>query len=229
MALFKSTVLASASGSLAGSVFSRNRGGAYLRGRSIPVNPATAAQQLVRNAMASLATAWVSTLTAAERALWDQYALNVPLPNRVGDLINVGGMGMYQRGNVPRLLAGLSAANPGPTVFSLPLLSGVTMDGATVGGQTVTFSYDNTNPWANEVGGALLIYLGRAQNQSINFFKGPYQLAVVVLGDATTPPAGVINAPAPFPFVLGQRLFAKVNAVRTDGRLSPTLRFQLDT
>ena len=51
--LFRGTHLTDASGSLSGVTYSHNRGGAYTRNRSIPVNPNTVQQQAVRNAFSS--------------------------------------------------------------------------------------------------------------------------------------------------------------------------------
>ena len=58
MALIKTgPAVAVISGSVGGTVFSRNKGGAYMRNRSIPVNPQSAAQVVVRAAMAFLTAA----------------------------------------------------------------------------------------------------------------------------------------------------------------------------
>lgn len=228
MALFKSSVLAQSSGSLAGTVFSHNRGGQYIRNRSTPTNPATSQQTAVRNALATLSNAWVNLLTAQQRTDWDVYAANVPLTNRVGELINVGGLGMYQRGNVPRLQAGLTRVDAAPVVFGLPVLSGVSVPQGNPAGPTVDVAFDNTNPWATETGGALLVFVSRPQNLSINFFKGPYRFASAILGDTTTPPTSPATITTPFNFSLGNRIFIRTVAVRADARLSPSLRFQAD-
>lgn len=71
---FKSTLLAEASGALAGLVFSHNRGGAYIRQRVIPVNPSSSFQQAVRNFMLVCAGAWNNVLTVQQRAGWTWYA-----------------------------------------------------------------------------------------------------------------------------------------------------------
>jgi len=227
MALFKSSVLAQSSGSLGGTVYSHNRGGQYIRNRSTPTNPASAQQQVVRNALSALSNAWVNLLTDAQRTAWDVYAANTPLTNRVGDLINVGGLGMYQRGNVPRLQAGLTRVDDAPVVFSLPVLSGVSVPQGNPATPSVDVAFDNTNPWATETGGALLVFVSRPANPSVNFFKGPYRFAGTVLGDDTTPPTSPATITTPFAFSIGNRLFVRTVAVRADARLSPQLRFQI--
>ena len=65
--IFKSPIFAQASGSIAGTVFSRNAGGMYVRSRANPTNPNTDAQQAVRDAMRQLVVAWTSELDDGQR------------------------------------------------------------------------------------------------------------------------------------------------------------------
>ena len=49
------------SGSIGASVYSHNRYGAYIRARSVPVNPNTDRQVAIRNAIRALTIAWGNT------------------------------------------------------------------------------------------------------------------------------------------------------------------------
>lgn len=216
--------VASISGSVNGTTFSHNRGGPYMRGRAVPTNPSTSRQQAVRNAMAELATAWVETLTAAQRNAWALYAENVPLVGPLGDPRNVGGIGMYCRSNVPRLQAGLPRVDSGPTTFDLGTATTPTID-AINAGSTVDIAFDNGDDWANEDDSSLLCYVGPPQNVSINFFKGPYQFMGSIDGDATTPPTSPASlAPPVYDFTAGQKGFVQIRVSRADGRLSSPFR-----
>lgn len=223
---FKSPVYSEASGSIAGITYSHNRGGLYTRARAVPVNPNTPQQQLVRSLMAQLTNLWVSTLTAPQRAGWDAYAENVPITNPLGAAINVGGVGMYVRSNVPRLQSSLPRVDTAPTVMDLgpytqPDFTGMVASTAL---QTVTIPFDVLDDWVGEDDSAMLTFVGRPQNPSINYFKGPYRAATAILGDATTPPTSPASVTTPFPFVTGQRLFVRVNVSRADGRLGTESR-----
>ena len=66
----------------------------------------------------------------------------------------------------------------------------------------------------------MIVYSSRPQNQSINFFKGPYQLAGTVDGDDTTAPTSPQEITSPFPLTDGQHLFVQIRVHRIDGRLS---------
>ena len=217
--LFKSPIFAQASGSIAGITFSRNRGGMYTRARAIPVNPNTAGQQAVRSAMSVLTSAWSNVLSAAQRTAWILYASNVPLINRVGDPINVTGLNMYVRSNVPRLRAGLTRVDDGPTNFTLADLSPTTL-AATVFGNNLSIGYDDTAAWTSEDDAALIIQEGLPQQNTIIFYKSPFNFLANELGDALAPatsPASNAATNALFP---GQNMFARVSLSRADGRLS---------
>lgn len=222
----KSAILTQASGSVGGLTASHNRGGMYFRSRAIPVNPATAAQVAIRNAMSVLATAWQETLTAAQREAWTTYAENVLLPDSLGEPRNVGGVGMYVRSNVPRIQVGLPRVDDGPTTFDQGTFTLPTPTVTAGSPATLSLVFDNTDAWANEDDAALLVYGSREQAASINFFKGPYRFGGMVEGDGTTAPTSPATPALPFAGTAGNAMFLQVRVTRADGRLSPISRFR---
>jgi len=223
--LFKSALITQASGSIGGMTASRNKGGAYFRARALPTNPNTPEQQAVRGFLGALANEWANILTPAQRVLWDFYAYNVPVINKVGDSINLTGQQMFIRSNVPRLQAGLARVDGGPTIFNLGAYTNpsFSFDAAN---DEVDVTFDNTDDWANEDGSSMLIFASRPQNVTINYFKGPYRFAGRIDGDATTAPTSPAAIAAPFAAVAGQRVFVRVSVSRADGRLSAPFRGQ---
>lgn len=218
--IFTSTIIAQASGSIGGLTFSRNRGGKYIRSRATPINPNTPFQQAVRGFMSQLTSLWNDTLTVVQRAAWDLYAENVPLLNPLGEPRNVGGLGMYVRSNVNRLQAALPRVDAAPTTFNLgdytpPVITSVT--GST---NLLAFTFTDADAWANEDDSAMNVYTSRAQNPTINFFKGPYRFAGQVLGDGLTPPTSPASIALAFNAEVGQKIFARMIVSRADGRLS---------
>lgn len=225
--LFDSQIITRGSGSIAGIVASRNRGGNYFRARVTPVNPNTTYQQSVRSIMAQLAGIWAGTLTKAQRDAWDSYALNVPLPNALGAYRNVGGIAMYQRCNIPRLQAddaALTRVDDAPTIYSLGDYTAPTFAIALASADSVSFGFEATDDWADEAGSAMLVSVSRPKNPGVNYHKGPYRFATAILGDDVTPPTSPEGADSPFPFETGQKLFAFVRVTRVDGRLSTAWR-----
>ncbi len=218
--LFKGLIATALSGSMDGITASHNKGGTYFRGRAIPTNPSTSFQVVVRNAMAVLTTRWLDVLTQAERDAWQTYADNVTLTNRVGDAINVSGLNMYVRSNVTVIQIGQTIQDTAPVIFNLGSFTEPSVGAASEASQDFAITFDNTDAWANETGSAMVVYVSRPQNASINFFKGPYQLADTVDGDDTTPPTSPQTIAAPFTIADGQVIFVQVRVCRLDGRLS---------
>lgn len=218
---FKGTLIGEASGSLASLTFSHNRGGQYIRQRAIPVNPGTGLQIAVRSFFSALQERWSSVLTQAQRDAWDLYAEQTPLLDALGEPRNVGGKGMYTRGNVARQQGSLSIVDDGPEVSGLPALTAPVPALDTTAGLSSAFT--NTDAWANETGGALLIYMGQPRNASRNFYKGPFRFVTSVLGNPVPPtsPSAQLPGALPFPVTNGQRYTIRYTAVRADGRQSP--------
>lgn len=224
MALFQSQLVTAASGSIGGVTFAHNAGGLYMRARVTPTDPSTPRQNIVRAATANLSNRWANILSQAARDEWNIYAENTPLVNKLGLLSTVSGIAMYIRSNVSRFQAGLPRVDIAPSLFDLgeftPILSPTALGvGTLVGG-----AFNILDAWVGEDDSALLVYIGRPQNQSINFFKGPYAFAGAVLGDAITPPTSPFSVVSPFPFVPSQRIFFRVVVTRVDGRYSNTQR-----
>lgn len=217
--LIKSALVTQASGSVGGVTASRNRSGMYMRARAIPVNPNTGQQQAVRSLMASLSVVWQSVLTPAQRTGWETYATNTPLINRLGASIHVSGLNMYIRTNLPRLQAVANRIDNAPTLYNLSALTAPTIGSATASTGIVVLNITNSDTWATALGGHLLVSIGRPQNPTINYFRGPYQYAGRING-SVVPPSASQNITSPFPFAAGRKIFVRCVAATADGRLS---------
>lgn len=212
------------SGSLGGMTAARNRGGTYLRARSIPTNPNSSFQQVVRQFMTQLSVRWRDTLTQPERDSWDNFASNTLIPDSQGEPRNVGGLGMYIKANSIRLQAGLAeideaSGTPGLVNCSIDPTSMV-LDTDT----GLTFNTEGFNAWANFTGGVLTAYMSPAVSPARKFYKGPFRYCGKVLGNTSTPPATGINLPLaglPYPLVLGATYYFRFNSVGSTGRPGP--------
>jgi len=194
----------------------------YQRARSIPTDPATAAQIVVRNAVAQLVSRWNSVLTAAQRSAWEVYGQNVPVTDPLGDSILISGIAWYVKCNVPRRQIVAPAIDAAPTIFARESLTEPSFE-VTAATDIASVVYDNTDGWAGEVGGYLLCYFSRPVNPSINFFKGPYRFAGTVPG-AVVPPTSPDPINLPFPVAVGNKVFGRFVAVGSDGRTSSSIR-----
>ena len=225
--IFTSPIITVGSGSVAGLTFAHNKGGNYIRARTIPTDPNSPEQQSIRAFVGNLAGLWNSILTAAQRVDWNTYAANVPLLNALGQSRTVSGIAMYIRSNVARLQASLSRIDAAPSVFTLGDFTNPSF-GFDATADEVDVNFDNTDAWANEDDAAMIVWASRPQNDTIDFFKGPYRIAGLIAGDAITPPTSPAAIAAPFTAVAGQRVFERIVVVRADGRVSLDFRGQSD-
>lgn len=116
MAKLKS-ILGALSGKLSGSVFSHNKGGAYMRALRIPVNPGTIRQQGARNTLAGLAKRW-ALITDVQRQAWKDYAASHHVLDRLGDSIELSGESMYCGRNAQAYAVGFSYIDDAPGALS---------------------------------------------------------------------------------------------------------------
>lgn len=103
------------SGSMRGCVWSHNKGGAYVRGRTIPTNPNSVKQSAVRAILATLSSGW-SGLTDAQRAAWDGWAAVNPIVDSLGESVLRSGQQAYVGLNSRLLQAGTTASTAPPAV-----------------------------------------------------------------------------------------------------------------
>lgn len=211
-------------GSIAGNTFSRNRSGAYVRAKTKPINPNTAAQQLVRTALAQLTVRWSQTLTTVQRAAWNLYGGNVVMTNKLGESINLSGFNHYIRSNTILLQTANAIVDDGPTIFEIPnqdTLLSITASAAT---QVISVAFDDTLGWLDETEAHMFTFQGNPQNGQRNFFGGPWRLMATIDGDDTVPPTTPDAQAVIVPIAENQRQWIYARIIRADGRLSQPFR-----
>jgi hypothetical protein len=226
MALIRYPLGEQRSGRTGGVVHSHNRAGPYNRAASIPVNPQTTRQNVIRGYMTSLSNAWFNILTQDQRDAWDQYGASKPVKNRLGMTMYLTGQNQYVRCNVPRLQAGFTVINEGPTnLTDAPgiLDLGCTASAAT---QLLTVTWAGWTSWEDDDDTGMLVKMGAPQNASRKFFGGPWRYNDVILGDSITPAASpAVLSAAPFVFAEGQRIWIEARITMDDGRLGDVVRY----
>jgi len=210
-----------ARGSAGGTVFSRNRFGAYMRARTAPINPNSPSQISSRQLLNTMATYWRDTLSQANRDGWDLYAENTDWLNKIGQTVNLTGLNHYCRANRIRLAAGESAVHTYPTAYGLPNqeeLWTLAVD-STTGLATITFTF------AADVDDQVYqFFAGKPVSGSRNYFGGPWRYMDSVIGDSTTPPTSPITPTYPYPLVAGAKAFVYCVRVDADNRASLPFR-----
>ncbi len=221
MALVNPALLGEVRGSAGGITFSRNRGGAYIRKRSKPVNPNTQRQVDARNRVADLSIRWSLDLTQDQRDAWDEYAQNVPSSNKIGEAINLTGQNWYVASNALRLQAGLTRVDDAPIVFQRALTPAGFAVTASEATQELSVVFDTGEDWVSQDGAAMMVFMGLPQNAGRNFFNGPFRFAGAVAGDSVAPPTSPQTIAVPFPVAAGQKVWVQALVMLADGRNSP--------
>jgi hypothetical protein len=224
---FKSTLLAQASGALAGAVASHNRGGMYLRARSIPTNPATDAQQDVRTCFGALADMF-QTLSVAERQSWEDYAENVLITDRLGEPRKATALNMFEKCNIVRYrcLGIAKVVRTAPTTYNV---------GATPNIESLVATYFAANSlkmtMITSIADAPAIALpddiivwdvSAPQPQSVYSFKGPFHYLTFDHVDLLSgqPQTDVEYCDGNWAVLGGDKLFLRARVSHQDGRLS---------
>lgn len=197
------------SGSVGGVVASRNRYGAYLRNRTVPVNPNTPEQLNARASFTAAALAWAG-LTDLQRGAWQAYATSTPLLNRLGESITLSANAMFVRSNAYLLAVGQ------PLLVAAPLTPGLSTLGSE---QSVSF----LGPILSLVSVGCECVNGLMQyspivSAGVNSFGGPFSrwgnLVLTGTGGGTTQAGtryGTWN--------VGERRFVRVTGADGEGKL----------
>lgn len=207
---FLSDRLTSASGSIGGTTFSHNRAGLYTRARRVPVNPRTPFQTQIRSGLASL-QALYPTLNASQQQGWADLASQMTFVDRLGSTFKMTAQQIFVAANARLVQTGAPAYQGRPdSATRCPLNTSPLAVTITTSGTTASLAFDNTEAWANDVNGLLLLYASRPQNSTKNFYAGPYRLAASIAG-AMVPPTSPATITLPFASgVVGTKQFFRV-------------------
>jgi hypothetical protein len=215
------------SGSIAGNTHARNRYGNYMRARTKPTNPNTAAQQAVRNAVAALSVLWSTTLTAAQRAAWKLYGDSVEMKNKLGETIHLSGFNHYIRSNSVLSRFGIAEVNDGPVIFELPATDPLFAISISEAAGVASITFDDAQAWAGEDDAYMFLLQGQPQNPQRNFFGGPWRWTHNISGDTAAPKTSPqLTGVLTFPVSEGQRVWMQARIIRADGRLSTPFEAQ---
>lgn len=104
-------------GKIGGTVFSRNKGGAFARNKVTPVNPNTLAQQAIRNVFGFVSGAWRG-LTQAQRNAWNEAVNQWTTTDVFADVLVPSGKALFQRLNTVLYNIGFDVLVEPPTPLS---------------------------------------------------------------------------------------------------------------
>lgn len=208
-------MMTDARGKLGGQVFSRNKGGAYVRTKVTPTNPQTPDQQGARALFGSISQGW-SGLTENERQAWRGAVEEWKGTDIFGDLLAPTGKELYQRLNNQAQIVGYAALVYPPVKVELPvdIASSVVLS---EGGATITITGKSIS-----AGARLALFATPPLSEGTKFVKNKLRLInsdvanVYSPGDAWTAYFDKYgNAPA------GSNIYFGIKYVMPTGQSTP--------
>lgn len=195
---------------LNGSVFSRNRGGAYLRNKVTPLNPQTAAQVEARSLLAQFSQSWRS-LTQVQRDAWSAAVSNWTTTDVFGDSVKPTGATLYIRLNINISIAGGTPINTPPAPIGVVALEFLELEAA------ITADLFEVAFGASPIpaGHAMVVESTACLSPGISNANSQFRV-IVVLEDATATPSDCF-IPQVDKFgglVAGQKVFVRAKMIR---------------
>lgn len=195
-----------------GSVFSKNRAGAYVRNKVTPVNPSTVAQGNSRSRFTGFSQGWRG-LTSGQQSQWRDATSSFPKTDQFGNIYYLSGAQLYQSLNNSLKVVGASAITAPPVPSSVEAVTSATLT-MTKGTPSASLAFAPSPVPANT---AFMIYATPGVSPGVSFVKNQYRL-IGVISSADTTPEDILSAyTAKYGLVpaAGQRVYIKLVPVNT--------------
>lgn len=170
------------SGSIGTQTWSRNRYGAYVRNRSIPVSTQTIFTQNAKAILSACSQAWGS-LTFSEQQAWRTWSNNNPITDRLGDQQTLAGNAAYNKLNCRVLGQGgtlISLPPVGAAPEALASLTGTADIGA--GDFELVFTVT-----PQPAGVRLWVWCAVVDSLGVQYVKNKYKLVTMTAAAVTSP------------------------------------------
>lgn len=178
--------LGAIAGQISGSVgtwtFGHNRGGAYVRLRSIPTIHTSEAAMNAKSRLALVSRAWAD-LTDAYRTSWQQWASAYPITDVLGDKRILTGHQAFVKINTRLVLAGNGMIDPPPAADAPNGLETVTLT-ADIGAGAFQVAYTATPAPADH---KIWVLGCRVPGSSIQYVKNRLRFIMVSAAAAASP------------------------------------------
>lgn len=173
--------IGAASGAVGNQVYSHNRGGYYIRMRTIPTKVGNVYTTGVRDVLASASRAW-GALTAAQQAAWNTWAQANPITDRLGQKQVLFGNAAYVKLNALLMQAGDTPIDLPPVIAAPEPLTTLTVAAGAGAGTFVL----TTAPTPLGADYRLLVQVALMVNPGQNYFKNLLKLVKITAKNVAT-------------------------------------------
>lgn len=177
-------MMTDARGKLGGQVFSKNRGGSYVRTKVTPSNPRTVAQMFSRSILGVLSVKW-NALTDAQRSEWNNAVEDWQKTDIFGDIKKPTGKNLFV--GINKNLAGVDFSNivvPAQKM-ELPVISEVSFIYNTITGSLTITGLNYDDDYAYQISAT------PRMNAGVSFYKNRLRV-IGALKEGTTAGADVL-------------------------------------
>lgn len=204
-----SAIVSEMRGKLNGSVFSKNRGGAYVRTKVTPVNPQTLAQGNVRAALTNLSQAWKS-LTEAQRLAWNSAVSQFTSTDIFGDIKTPSGINLFNKLNLNLSAISEAPISVPPLAVSVGYFDSLTV-AAAAGAGTIAATFSAVGESADQT---VIVEATPCLSPGKSFVKSEFRQIGTFAGTAASPQALGAMWSAKFgSLVAGQKVFIRLKFV----------------
>lgn len=217
-------MMTDARGKLGGQVFSKNRGGAYVRTKVTPVNPQTTYQQNVRANFGNVSQSWAG-LTPEQIAAWNAAVNDWQSTDIFGDLRTPSGKNLFQRIN--NYLAELELAyfvNP-PMKQVVQQITNLTAT-ATISPDAVSITLD-ASANLSDYDAYLLVSATPPVSNGVTFVKNRYRrigkYEPIEGANTIDITADYVAKFGSFSSAVGQKMFIQVTPILSNGQVGVPL------
>lgn len=203
-----SAIVSEMRGKLNGSVFSKNRGGAYVRTKVTPVNPQTLAQGLVRATLTNLSQAWRG-LTEPQRLAWNAAVSAFTSTDIFGDIKTPSGINLYNKLNLNLAAIGEAPISTPPMAVPVGYVDTLAITAA-AGAGTISAVFSTIGASAGQT---VIVEATPCISAGKNFVKSEFRQIGTFAGGAASPQA------------LGAMYVAKFGAMTAGKKIFVRLKF----
>jgi len=200
------SIVADIRGKVGDEIYSRNRGGSYVKSYAIPANPQTSLQTLYRDYFAQGVSIWAG-FSEAVKLRWDSYAEANPMRMANGQIKTYTGRQLY----LHRALRGYVTDDQGPSYPTPPLNWPVGQPSISV--PAATTLYVNFGVATTSYDWAMIFYISDQLPNTIRSFNSAPQKRVTHNYFGTSPTSNRYSTwnsrYGSGPFVNGRRLFVR--------------------
>jgi hypothetical protein len=195
---------------IGGHVASANRGGAYLRTKVSPKQPASIYSAIVRARFSSISTSWKG-LAASARTLWNNAVSDYKKSDIFGDIKVPSGFNLYQKLNNNLVNCGIAQITTPPLPINVTQVKTLSMTAVHAG--AIVLTYTDAIP----AGEAMIIRATHSLSPGKSFVKSEFRQIKVALTADASPLTLTADYNAKFGAAgaAGEKIFIEVERVST--------------